>query len=755
MLRFGLRPRLQHVIIESFPPRGTRPTPIWNLRELEPDASEREKLRQTLAIADVSEVDFLRWRNACVAPNIKTAVGYIRGANVPTPLWITSHILRRKIHNAEDASLAAHLALLAVPSNRNLVSAHESPLIIALEHIAKYDLTYALPATVSRILALPIKNHRHLVSLLSSSNLARSPIVTATLQKLVEDILKLPLMLSRDLWLQVWECWGVNRSLGESFTTRLEANMRAQGIKPPVTYAPPHEKTYTVGAAYFKNDVSTTSDSSLAALTAAAQSQRISARMLLAIAHSLIHGFFPRPPDPRRSPDESFVTVLIEGLVQRKAYSRAQAVWKDVEQKISSSEDQLPSSSASSKVQQMNLGLTPALFEAGLSAYATSGDLHSALELLDKYALPPYEPPQGSGLPPSPETNPTRRSPKAPTRPHVTASALNIVLPYLSSHAQQLVFSHSVQRWGIQPDSVSLETVMQGALRATKDVGESEGLLENLREFKEGFRHMLSRRVRPRSLGLYHSELSDDWSEYEEQLNLALDPVHQIRDRTLIQQGAIELFRSVVLGNWPFISGSEAAYGEDQDNLLAPKNIVLFAPTPLRRKFHSKASRVRTPKSFPPVALHPSPTPRFPNAHPTPRAWTAYLRLLPAEEVPEGLGWMRAADESMRRTDEESVGPKYDTDDKTIEMHMFRPERAALVDALVRWEAVALAGETLVGRALNERARRAQPGSEAGSNEVGPEGALRTWLVDWLGPANVPSREEVARARLESWDMGG
>ncbi|KAG8734555.1 hypothetical protein FRC10_011658 [Ceratobasidium sp. 414] len=604
------------------------------------------------------------------------------------------------------------------------------------------------------MLALPTKNHRHLLSLLSSPSFTHSPIMTETLRTIVKDIMELPLMLSRDLWLQIWERWGVNRPLGEVFSRWLETNMRAQGIIPPFTYISPPEKTYTVGATHFGNDASSAHDSPLAALTAAAQSTGVSARLLLGIAHSLIHGFFPKPPGLHRPPDESFISVLIEGLVRRKAYIRAQAVWRDAEQKIASSRKNIPPSpSAMSRPRQVILRLTPGLFEAGLSSYARAGDQRRALKMLDRYAIPAHHPLKASTS--STQTHGQHRVLKPRRRPHVTPSALNAVLPYLPPHAQQLVFSHSAQRWGIQPDSTALETVMQGALWAVRDWRENDqGLLENLREFWEGFRQILRGKVGSKTAPFSPNESGsqDDWGRFEAQLNIALDPAHQNRDRPLIQQNAIELFQSVVLGNWPFIASSGAACGDDEENLLAPKVIALFSPTPLRRRTHSKASNPRTPDTFSPAPLHPSPTPQFPNAHPTPRAWTAYLALLPAEDIPEGLGWMRAADESMRRTRKKKVGRKYEMEN---ELHIFRPEKVALIDALVRWEAMALAGETPLGRALNERVRRARLGGKAGQNEVGPEGALRAWLVDWLGPPNVPSREEVARARLVNRNMEG
>ncbi|KAG8781944.1 hypothetical protein FRC12_021381 [Ceratobasidium sp. 428] len=188
------------------------------------------------------------------------------------------------------------------------------------------------------------------------------------------------------------------------------------------------------------------------------------------------------------------------------------------------------------------------------------------------------------------------------------------------------------------------------------------------------------------------------------------------------------------VGDWPFIASTETSYDDDPESLLTPERSKLFVPIPLRRKLDSKAStKPKIPGRFSPAPLHPFPTPRFPNAHPTPRAWTAYLALLPAEEIPEGLGWMRAADESMQHPNEERITPKHRTDDNAAGMYTFRPERAAFLDALIRWEAVSLLGS-----------------SEVELNEVGPEGALRDWLIDWLGVANVPSREEVARARLDA-----
>ncbi|QRV95543.1 hypothetical protein RhiJN_23561 [Ceratobasidium sp. AG-Ba] len=758
MLRLARGTRLQHVIVNSFPSSGTKPTPIWSLRDIEPDSIEREKLRKLIEINGVSEVDFLRWRNACVAPNIKDAFDYICGAESSTPLWVTSHMLRRKIHNARDASLAAHLALLAVPSSETLAPAHETPLILTLEHITKYGLVYALPAVLSRVLALPGKNHRHLVSLFSSTSLTPSPIVTDTLKTLVEDIMGYPRVLSPGDWLQIWERWGRNRTLGEDFSGWLLSKMREIGVSLPLTYHPPQGKIYTQGAFHFKPDTTHAPDSTTASLKAAAESKHVSGRLLLAVAHTLIRGFYPRPPDPQKPPDETFLAILINGLVERKAYERAKAVWSDTERKISPLSKSSPLSlTPNSTPRTLTFTLTPELFNAGLSVYATSGDLRGALDMLDRYAL--ISPATNkSSLLASPQAVPHRGKAHSSERPHATPTALNQVLPHLPPHAQHMVFTHSSLRWGIQPDSLSLETVMQSALRIVKGVrGEDEwssgqpSFRENLREFGEGFRQILTRGSKPEfnRLSSDEPETKDEWSWYEKQLNLALDPAHRTRDKSLIRQNAIDLFQSVIFGNWPFLAGLEidiASAINDKTQTtdsLSPRNMALFVPSPLQRKLFPKSTyspKPKAPETLSLAPLHPSPTPRFPNAHPSAQAWTAYLALIPAQDLPEALGWMRAADESTRQPSGNFA---------ITETRVFRPEKAALVDALVRWEALELARETMVERALHERQRS----SAQGNRDVGPEGALRDWLEDWLGSPNVPSREKVAQARLDGYDL--
>ncbi|QRV81082.1 hypothetical protein RhiJN_09097 [Ceratobasidium sp. AG-Ba] len=739
MLRLARGTRLQHVIVNSFPAAGTRPTPIWNLRDIEPDSIEREKLRRLIEVNGVSEVDFLRWRNACVAPNIKDAFDYICGAESSTPLWVTSHMLRRKIHNARDASLAAHLALLAVPSSGTLAPAHETPLILTLEHITKYGLVYALPAVLSRVLALPGKNHRHLVSLLSSRSLAPCPIVTDTLKSLVEDIMHYPRVLSPDDWLQIWERWGINRTLGQDFSGWLLSKMRQIGVSLPLTYHPPPSKPYTQGASHSKSDVTHASDSTTASLKAAAESKHVSGRLLLAVAHTLIHGFYPRPPDPQKPPDETFLAILINGLVERKAYERAKAVWKDAERKLSPINQPHPLALTPDSIPRVpTLTLTSELFDAGLSVYAASGDLRGALDMLDRYASisPTTNKPS---LLASPQAVPQGGKARSPERPHITPTALNQVLPHLPPHAQHLVFTHSASRWDIQPDSLSLEIVMQSALRIVKGIREGDNwpsgessFRENLREFGEGFRQILTQGSKPE-----FNRLSPDTPHIEPEINL------------LSEKNAIDLFRSVIFGNWPFIAGLEidiASALHDKTHTtdtLATRNMVLFVASPLKRKLFPKPThspKPKAPETLSLAPLHPSPTPRFPNAHPSPRAWTAYLALLPAQNLPEALGWMRTADESMRPSGGNIT---------IIETRMFRPERAALVDALVRWEALELARETMVERALHERQRS----SIQGDKDVGPEGALRAWLEDWLGAPNVPSREKVAQARLDGYDL--
>lgn len=264
-------------------------------------------------------------------------------------------------------------------------------------------------------------------------------------------------------------------------------------------------------------------------------------------------------------------------------------------------------------------------------------------------------------------------------------------------------------------------------------------------------------------------------------MKLANTP-HEI---ALIRQDAIELFRTVVLGNWPFIAGTEEGYRLTQNSdrgpdFLTPKATAMFVPIPLREpklsdvhstsvvdEDHPPLSHPTT--TFTPTPLHPSPNPRFRHAHPTPRTWTAYIALLTPDDIPEAFQWMRAADEFLRPPSDDTQRSNQRAEGEFDGLAIFRPERAALVDALVRWEGAILAQETPVGRAWSERSRKMRredevrlavpdkggriggfgraEGSEL-NDGVGREGELRAWLVDWLGPEGVPSRDEVAHARI-------
>lgn len=281
---------------------------------------------------------------------------------------------------------------------------------------------------------------------------------------------------------------------------------------------------------------------------------------------------------------------------------------------------------------------------------------------------------------------------------------------------------------------------------------------------------------------------------YKSQLDAALDEISNQtpREIALIRQEAIELFRSIILGNWPFLAGTDKGYLLARTSIggpgvLTPTAAAMFVPTPLRnptlldapslveRLYARSAPPMDQDDSAPshpiipftPTPLHPSPTPRFPHAHPTSRTWTAYIALLAPEDIPEAFQWMRAADELLRPTDDTCQRLIQRSEGEYDALSLFRPERAALLDALVRWEGAMLAQETPVGRAWSERSRRMRGEGDptlagqddednirgldtAGDNDgIGQEGQLRAWLVDWLGPKGVPSRDEVARARME------
>ncbi|CAE6447759.1 unnamed protein product [Rhizoctonia solani] len=686
--------RIQHAIIESFASRGTRPTPIWNLYELEPDDEQRAYLQRKITRLGASEHDFLRWRNACVAyslPESLNALGTLHDSDtapMPTPLWVTNHLLRRKTNSAYQASIAAHLALLAVPGSGPLVPAYEQPLLLVLELVNRYNLIHVLPALTSRILALPTKHHAKLLATLCKRDLLPSPLAAASLQLALEDISSRSILLSNETWQSVWEKWVILHPLGDDFSASLRLQIKDQGFRAPDYRNLSRSKSYTQSATYFPHRTSPSrQDPSLAVLTAAAYSKQVSSRFLLGIASTLADGFFLRRPDQKgknsSAPSVTFLAALMLGLVRKGGYSRAVGVWQNAQ------------------VPERKIPVTPKLLEAAVSAHILNGDLEEAVKLLDMYVKPLAKL--------GPAANDQAVGVQSPSK------LVTLLISHLPASGQQLAFRQAYKRWGIQPDSSALEAVMVGAAQVVAKQSEDLDLKANVRELKEGFKSFF-RRV-PAEI------------EPPEQSILSPGPFDK--------QHAIRLFQSVLLRNWPFIQGAERGYWK---GLLEKRAIELFLPTPLtaHRKTDNTTSnedlKLRPSFQFTPSPLHPSPTPSYPYACPTRRAWTAYLSLLDPNELPQALGWMRTIDDFFHaRPTTSSL------------LELFRPERTAMVDVLMRWENFVLAGETPVARAWEERTKKAVGG-------VGREGALRAWLIEWLGNESVPSRNEIARARIKMED---
>ncbi|KAF8595687.1 hypothetical protein BDV93DRAFT_528510 [Ceratobasidium sp. AG-I] len=654
-------------------------------------------------------------------------------------------------------------------------------------------------------------------TLLSNPGLTPSPLIAAVIQRVIESAHNSRIILPRNLWLQFWKRWGETEVLGEGFSTWLEKRINEQGVGLSYTRFPSSKTTHTPGAVYSQSPVQPKIDPRLASITAAAQSSTVSANLLLGMAHVLVDGFYPDSPHSRDPPNAGFLTTLIRGLVERKAYGRALAVWEDAERRIalsssrskgrsntrrgrsernilSRSSSSPPFAQSASSASTTPLTFTPALLEIGLSAYAKSGNPLRALQILEKYVRVPRQRLRSR--------DPTS-SPKLSRRVDVAPSVLNDILDKLPPRAQHLVFTYASRRWDIQPDTTAFEIVMRGAARLVRGKPSStaanlSGAIEgeasfgaNVRELRDGIRRLFQRTKAHETLGV--REYRTNSQGYQALLDEALDSTSAStpREVALIRLGAIEIFRSVVLGNWPFIAGTDEGYqlaqkSEGGPGILTPTATAMFVPTPLREPDLSyissllnklntySASPVDQDRSnpttpFQPTPLHPSPTPRFPNAHPTPRTWTAYIALLAPDDIPEAFQWMRAADEFLRFTGNTDTQVLRRNQSEFDGLAIFRPERVALLDALMRWEGAVLAQETPVGRAWSERLRRVSAGSKPppevqddrarrvggvdtlGDNDgIGREGELRAWLVHWLGPEGVPSRDEVARAMMET-----
>ncbi|CAE6478513.1 unnamed protein product [Rhizoctonia solani] len=686
--------RIQHAILESFNTRGTKPAPIWNLHELEPDDEQRAYLQRKIFRLGASEHDFLRWRNACVAFNLTeslNALGTLDDFNtapMATPLWVTSHLLRRKVYKASQAAIAAHLALVAVPSS-GLASAHEQPLLLALKAVTRYNSIHVLPALTSRILALPTKHHTKLLATLCKRNLPPSPLAAASLQMVLEDIKTRSMLLPYETWQSVWEKWVILNPLGDEFAASLRLQIKDQGFQVPIYRNLARSRSYTQAATQFpQRTTPSRRDPTISTLTAAAHSKHVSARFLLGIASTLADGFFSPHPirhgKPPSAPSVTFLTALMLGLIRKRAYSRAVGVWKNAQNST------------------QKIAITPALLEAAVTAHILNGDLEEAVRLLDTC---------GRSLPnPASPVNSEEIATRLPSK------LLTLLISHLPVPGQHLAFRQAYKRWNIQPDSSALEAVMVGTAEfIVKQSREELDIRSNMRELKEGFKNLFRR-----------TPVQIEPPEHEPERSIFSPGPFDKRD-------AIRLFRTV-LRNWPFIQGVEQGYWI---GLLEKQAIELFIPSPLvvGRRVLDEDATPRPAFEFAPSPLHPSPMPSYPHACPTPRAWTAYLSLLDPSDLPQALGWMRSVDEFLRTRSSTTPSP----------LDLFRPERTALIDVLMRWEDAALAGETPIGRAWEERRGEAIGG-------VGREGALRAWLIEWLGNECVPNQYEVARARFKLED---
>ncbi|CEL52980.1 hypothetical protein RSOLAG1IB_06048 [Rhizoctonia solani AG-1 IB] len=644
--------RIQHAIIESFPSWGTKPIPTWNLYELEPDDKQRAYLQRKISRLGVTEHDFLRWRNACIAYNLPEALDALHTLDksgdppISTPLWVTSHLLRRKVYSPRQASVAVHLALVAVPSYGPLVPAYEQPLLSALELTIRYNLTHVLPALISRILALPTKHHAKILLALCNHDLPSSPPAAISLQLVLNDIKTRSVLLTSETWQSVWNKWVVLHPLGDNFTISLRLQMKDQGFQAPYYPNSKNPKAYTQVATYFLDRVTPSRrDPTMATLTAAAYSKSLSAQFLLGIASTLSKGLLPKCPSQRDQkyppPSVTFITALILGLIRKGAYSRAIGVWQNAK--------------------SQNVHITSNLMEAVVSAYIMSGNFEETLKLLDSYA--------GSFAKFGPVPTDER------ARSRLPSTIITLLISRLPAHAKHIAFEQAYERWGIQPDSSALEAVMVGAAQAVAKKSQADlDIRSNMRELSEGFKDLFRK-------GPVKPEFLQD----------ILSP------GPFDKRGAIRIFRDVLVQNWPFIKGMQRGHWEGTPNR---QTIKLFIPTPLTARHLIPADTPNEDSepgstfdfNFDPCPLHPSPTPPYPHACPTRRAWTAYLSIINPIQLPRALEMMRFADEFLHARPTPADTP----------LDLFRPERAAVVDALVRWEEAALAGETPIGRAWEE-----------------------------------------------------
>ncbi|TDL26878.1 hypothetical protein BD410DRAFT_473714 [Rickenella mellea] len=366
-------------------------------------------------------------------------------------------------------------------------------------------------------------------------------------------------------------------------------------------------------------------------------------------------------------------TAVMGGLLKRQEFSAAEEVWRTLR--------------TTDRVDNKALTM-------GLYTLVRAGHVHEAFETLEEFS----EPRQSTGTSDGREILPD------------TALINSLMKSLLHSDRPDLVFrvwECMEALYSVKPNAESLTILLNSAFFAAKFDHSLDAVWKHIR-FHLSFGGPESNEIRTSRTEVLRAIM--------EQIGSETKPVHVTSFWGSAPAGvkARDVFREIVLGNWPDLRNTEvpaqAVWSDGAQTQQPVRNMVrhiagtamslIFPPPPPPQKISSLNEAVLTKANILPLG-------QYPQIVPNEKAFRAYIELLGeldhSSEIPLTLTWMRRLE--------------------------VLPTPETLSVALVLWAGVSLRGP------LIEK-------WEGRSEYV----KLLRWLQYWLGKDRLPSDQQLARA---------
>ncbi|KLO17719.1 hypothetical protein SCHPADRAFT_867553 [Schizopora paradoxa] len=632
---------------------------------------------QTPTLRDISE-----WKDVIKLP---IAEFLLIPKPHPTGPWVLMYVLVTKIRTPTEAAVALEI----VDKNLHDIPGHLQPyiLILTTRIMAQLRAEPPMDHIVHTFLQLPVANNLHFNLLLRTMSRFRPSVHLAKLTTTVLDTMQARQMrLSR----ATYETLLLNRFVTLELTNRLQIRMARDGVKPTVkelelflrcfgkygafrtasqyiAFIPPSSAfqylrdlvdAETIHASIVQQEQRLMTPSVrgrstkhsgpgvsgwTAALHTAARDKRVSSDGLFLL--------FERSKNAGLAPTLSTYTVVIRGLIKKsRDYQRSLHLWRELR----------------STVRYMDA----AAMTVGMDVLVGSGRALEAFEVIVKHSTP--------------DKYVSKRKQMAER----DTALINALMSALEEHGWSTAVFYCWDAFhplfGVQPDAISLTILLRAARVAERKDGSIRGLLGHI--------------------GMYNPFRSEDANssllapflsaeELEERIRACMSS--SLWEGTPAGFKALELFRSVLLGNFPHLKGLRPpakAVWSDNSNDASPLGDVargLGLSQPKNR--NSLLSCDDLP------ILHPQ-------ISPDERTFHAYIELLGSQrrssEIPLTLAWMRGLDLEPRK---ETIGL-----------------------ALVLFAEVSLRGPLLETY-----------------GDISEYKRLVAWLTQWLGERKIPNEAQL------------